>query len=141
MYTSTDILFVIATPPGSPMAWLGTVSATFYETWFAGKGALQMMNVRGMNYQANPSTNQVMAAIGSPYIGDTPQKSIAVFPTSVEILGVVQADGQACSDNNRLYQTYLGALRQWQSALSNIAIVGPGDMPKSGNVLPGNFRK
>ena len=131
----SEQLFVLVTLNGPISIWVGTVSKEAHDKWMYSQSALLIQYPRGFIIKGDRATNTVMVNIGPPYIGDTPQTEIALFPISVEVIGTVIEDAasnsKSCSGNNGLFQNYLDAVNKWRAAMANIVMAGPGDIPKN----------
>ena len=120
-------LFVLATSQLG--MWLGVVSTAEYEAWLGG-AALSMHGPRGFHMAPDEKRQRVELSIGPPYIGDSKQLKIALFPTAVEILGRIETvDGvKCCKDSQIRFQQYTEAMDKWRAAMSNIALPTPQDL-------------
>jgi hypothetical protein len=128
-------IFLLVVPDSMPNVWLGVATTAEYATWRDGETALVMHDVRAIFVQPVGDGRRVAMSIGSPYFGDTQQETLALFPTSVEVLGEVIADetnNESCIKNQRLFQSYTDAVAKYRAALSGITLATPGDIP--GNV-------
>ena len=119
--------------------WLGKVKEAAYNDWKSGK-ALLVNDGRGLHFNSDPRAGTVSVTIGPLYIGDTKQVKVAVFPTSVEIIGEVEDDGRSCTENNGLYVQYIEAIDKWKAALAGITLSNAADLSKIDNItnFPGN---
>jgi len=135
VFNDSDQLFVLLITGGGGSIWIGTTTRKAYNLWLYDRAALVIQYPRGFMLQGDKDTRKITVNIGPPYIGDTPQTEVALFPMSVEIIGTV-ADGKSCDGNNGMFQNYLDAVSKWRAALANIIIAGPGDMPKNITQFP-----
>ena len=127
-----DQLFVLLITGGGNNIWIGTTTRKAYNLWLYDRAALVIQYPRGFILQGDPNSKRIMVNIGPPYIGDTTQLEVALFPMSVEIIGTVTEDtehnSKSCSGNNSLFQNYLDAVIKWRAALANIVTASPGDL-------------
>jgi len=123
-------LFVLAITHIGP--WLGTTTEENYAKWKKENIALHLDAPRSL--QIIPMDDQGTKfgiQIGNPYMADTHQKKLDVFPIAVELLGElgVGVDGETTvSDHQQLWGNYNDALIKWRAAMSGLTIAGPDAM-------------
>ena len=125
-------LFVIVLPSSMPELWLAITKEDAYEFWFTGQGALKLWDVRALIMHPI-SEQQVELRWGPPYLGNTTQEQVALFPTSVEVIGQIGTDPsgiETCTDSQAMFAAYSREVLRCRAARINLVIAGPGDMPK-----------
>ncbi len=124
----TNKLFVLAIPPFGAML-IGTVEKANFEEWCANRKTLVLFNpqrlaLTGPSAQPGVQNAQMTTIqIGPSYFGDTPQEKLYVANAAVEVIGEVdtsQVGDEFCTENNRLYQQYCHACKEWHLARSNL---------------------
>lgn len=128
-----DKLFVIVTTPMG--MWLGVTQKTNYDSWFGGT-ALVLENPKNLiATQSGPG--RVELRLAPLYLGGTIQKSVAIFPTTVELLGQItknSAGNEICSEHTSLFSMYSQAVQEWKAAQSGLYLAKAGDIPGPGTL-------
>jgi hypothetical protein len=115
--------------------WIGVVSSEEFRQWADQHAALVIHDGRGMHFNSDPRAQTISVTIGPLYIGDTAQSTVAIFPTSVEIIGKITEDNdrnESCDGNNGLFMQYTEALQKWKASQSNITLASPADLSNIG---------
>ena len=123
-------LFVLAITHIGP--WLGVTTEENYTSWKNENIAMHLDAPRSLQIIPMDDTGAKFGIqIGNPYMADTHQRSLDVFPIAVELLGEVIVDdngSRTASDHQQLWGNYNDALIKWRAAMSGLTIAGPGAM-------------
>jgi len=133
-----SVLFVVVTTTFG-ILWLGKTTKEDFESWEKG-GKLKLIDARSLMSMEHPDTpGMQVAVLGPVYPGDTPQKNLYMDAvTAVEPVGEIECVNgmETCAENNRLYQSYYGAVEKWKAARANISIATTGDLENINRTIP-----